>query len=126
MHGKEGGASTGSSQLPVQQQEDEEEAALGVQGLFSELLKVKPPGNFYLHDVHTKTSVCDDLKPDIVVSRGAQCMPVNTALILDLKRQGGQSEYCGHANIYQVGHGLHFKARLVWCSFYACDSVGMV
>jgi hypothetical protein len=91
-----------------QQQEGKAGAALGVQGLFSELLKVSPPGSFHLHDMHRKFSVCEELKPDVIVSCGTQCMPVNTVLILELKeqREGSHTDYITPANIYQASCAL--------------------
>ena len=78
-----------------------ERAQNGVQALFSRLLKTQPQDlKLRLYDVHTSTSVCRTLKPDIVCSTSDVLIPSNVAMILELK--GQESAYNKPSNIYQV------------------------
>ena len=78
----------------------------GLQSLFADLLPTAPISTpFVFHDVHRRPSVCgNDLKPDIVMAlRNKPCVPLTTAAIIDIKRQGG-----GYDNDENVGKAITY------------------
>ena len=85
-----------------------------LQSLFADLLPTAPTNTpFVFHDVHTRPSVFgSDLKPDVVMGlRDKPCIPLTTAAMIGLKRQGGgydSDENVGKA----ITHGRVFLQQL--------------